>query len=54
MLDSPEHDDDNVVLRMNYEASMLTIEAIEVHLQALHKGQDELRKDVREAARGQQ
>ena len=27
---------------------MLTIEAIEVHLESLHKGQDELREDVRE------
>ena len=27
---------------------MLTIEAIEVHLGSLHKGQDELREDVRE------
>ena len=27
---------------------MLTIEAIEVHLDALHTGQDELREDVRE------
>jgi chromosome segregation ATPase len=38
----------NAVLREKYEAPMLTIEAIEVHLGSLHKGQDELREDVRE------
>ena len=38
----------NAVLREKYEAPMLTIEAIEVHLESLHKGQDELREDVRE------
>ena len=31
---------------------MLTNEAIEVHLAALHKGQDELREDVRELRAG--
>jgi hypothetical protein len=38
----------NAVVRQNHEVSMLTNEAIEVHLASLHKGQDELREDVRE------
>ena len=38
----------NAVLREKYEPPMLTIEAIEVHLESLLKGQDELREDVRE------
>jgi uncharacterized coiled-coil DUF342 family protein len=38
----------NAVVRENYEVSMLTDEAIEVHLASLHDGQNELRKDVRE------
>jgi hypothetical protein len=38
----------NAVVQENYEVSMLTDEAIEVHLATLHKGQDELRADVRE------
>ncbi len=38
----------NAVLRENYEAPMLTIEAVEAHLDALHTGQNELREDVRE------
>lgn len=38
----------NAVVRENYEVSMLTDEAIEVHLASLNAGQDELRKDVRE------
>jgi chromosome segregation ATPase len=38
----------NAVVQENYEVSMLTIEAVEVHLASLHKGQDELREDVRE------
>jgi hypothetical protein len=38
----------NAAVRENNEVSMLTDQAIEVHLASLHKGQDELRKDVRE------
>jgi hypothetical protein len=36
----------NAVVRRNHEVSMLTNEAIEAHLAALHKGHDELREDV--------
>jgi hypothetical protein len=35
-------------MRKGFEVSMLTYEAIEVHLASLHAGQDELREDVRE------
>jgi chromosome segregation ATPase len=38
----------NAVLREKYGVPMLTIEAIEVHLESLHNGQNELREDVRE------